>query len=78
VCTSERPASKQEFYPGDVVRVHGLQSETGQKMNDSLAEVQETLEGGRVRVILTVEQESINSIKTVALKPENLAVNLSA
>lgn len=75
VCSSVRPSSSKNLYPGDVVRIHGLQSSTGRQINECLAEVQELLDTGRVKVIVTAPDFRI---KTLAVRPENLAMHLTA
>lgn len=72
-CPASKPTSNN-MKPGAIVRIAGLQSEAGIKMNGRLAEVLEVDEKtGRIRVALTLDQK----IKTAAIKPENLTVVLS-
>ena len=65
----------KSFAKGDIVKISGLQSEAGMRMNGSLAEVLERLENGRIRVILTVDT---TKIKIASIKKENLSMILSA
>lgn len=72
-CTASKPTSN-ERKPGAIVRISGLQSDAGRKMNGLRAEILELLETtGRIRVALTLDRR----IKIVAIKLENLALELS-
>lgn len=75
-CPSSRPSSAKasKRKPGTIVRIDGLQSEAGMRMNNKLAEVLHVQEDtGRIHVALTLDKE----VKLAAIKPENVAVELS-
>jgi len=73
-CPSSKPTTNHFAKPGAIVRISGLQSEAGQKLNQQLAEVLEVQKKtGRIGVILTMDRKVI----TRSIKPENLTVELS-
>ena len=62
------------FTNGDIVRIHSLMSETGQKMNGSLAEIVGFDKGsGRYQLLYTRDLFYIDSAK---VKPQNLEMHL--
>ena len=74
-CPSAKPSSKKnKLKYGDIVRIQGLASEEGQRINGKLAEVQLVhKDTGRVRVILTLD----GNIKAADIKNTNLVLEMS-
>jgi hypothetical protein len=76
MCTEAKEKRDSSSYStGDIVKIHGLQSEQGKRMNEHLAEIISfNEEKERYEVIFTMKQ---CVVKTASMKYENLAMHLS-
>jgi len=73
ICTSQN--AKDGLAVGDIVKIHGLKSEAGQRLNGYLAEIiSYKKENNRYQVIFTAEE---CMVKTASVKNENLELHLS-
>ena len=71
-CPSAKPSSR--FTKGSLLRIHGLESQAGRRMNGKLAEmVQVQNDTGRIQVMLNLDDK----INVVNVKRENLTLELS-
>lgn len=76
-CSASKP-TKDEFKVGAIVRISGLKSNQGRRMNGRYAEIietspQEPSSVGRLGVALTLDRK----VKVAAIKRENLTLELS-
>jgi hypothetical protein len=76
MCTEGKEKKDSSSYStGDIVKIHGLRSEQGKRMNEHLAEIISfDKEKERYEVIFTMEK---CVVKTALMKYENLAMHLS-